>query len=428
MKSAKRLLLTLTILLTGLSTLGWGQGRYAIRNARIVTVSGETIERGTVLIEDGKISAVGARVRIPSRTETIEGRGRLTVYPGLFDSNTRLGLTEVGATPVTNDYNEMGEYTPHLLAFSAFHVESEHIPVARVDGITHTLTVPSGGVIPGQAALMHLYGWSPAEMEIRRRGALVLDFPSLLPLRRSFFGRSSARRPQSELKKEFDEKVAQLEELFEKARHYRDAKESGLEVDFNKQYEALLSALAGEQPVLISADSSVDIQEAVKFAEKHELNYVLWGATEAWKVADFLKEHDVKVLLGPRQSLPPREDDPTDILYRTPVILQEKGVPFAVATGSSSSVRTLPFEIGNSVPYGLSHDAAVRAITLTPAEFFGIDDQLGSIEVGKTANLVVTDGDILEYRTRIQHVFINGRPIELTSKHTELAEKYFSRP
>ncbi len=426
MNRHKRLLWILPIALLLASGWSFGQGRYAIRNATIVTVSGDTIDRGTVVIEDGKITAVGANVRVPSRTQTIDGRG-LTVYPGLFDSITRLGLTEVGATPVTNDYEEMGDYMPHLLAFSAFHVESEHIPVARVDGITHALSVPSGGVIPGQATLMHLDGWSPEEMEIRRNGALVLDFPSLLPLRRSFFGSSSARRPQSELQKEFDEKVGKLEELFAKAHHYRTAKAAG-PVAFNKQYEALLPALAGEATVVISADSSVDVQEAVKFAEKHKLKYVIWGATDAWKIVDFLKEHDVRVILGPRQSLPPREDDPIDILYRTPAMLHENGVRFALATGDSSSVRTLPFEIGNSVPYGLPHAAAVRAITLTPAEFFEIGDQLGSIEAGKVANLVVTNGDILDHRSQILHVFIQGKPVEMKSRHTELYEKYISRP
>ncbi len=421
------LLPILAVALLSTSARGLAQDRYAIRNARIVTVSGETIERGTVLIDAGKITGVGDRVRVPGRTQVIDGRG-LTVYPGLFDSVTRLGLTEVGAIPVTNDYSEMGDAMPHLLAFSAFHVESEHIPVARVDGVTHVLSVPSGGVIPGQAALMHLSGWSPQEMEIDRHGALIFDFPSLLPLRRSFFGSSSARRPHSEQKKEFEEKLGKVKELFDKARHYSKAKESGAAVDYNKQLEALIPALRGEQPVVISADSSVDIQEAVKFAEEQKLSFLIWGASDAWKVVDFLKEHDVRVILGARQSLPAREDDPIDILYETPGILQEKGVRFALATGGSSNVRTLPFEIGNSVSHGLSAEAALRAITLTPAEFFGIADRLGSVETGKVANLVVTDGDILDYRTRIRHVFIQGKPIELKSKHTELYEKYLNRP
>lgn len=406
---------------------GWlpAQESYAIRNARIVTVSGEVIERGTVVIEDGLISAVGPRARAPRRARVIDGRG-LTVYPGLFDSDTRLGLTEIGAVPVTNDNNEMGDYQPHLLAFTAFHVESEHIPVARVEGVTHVLTRPSGSVIPGQGAIMHLAGWSPEEMEVNRHGAMVLEFPSLMPLRRGFGG--SRQRPYSEQKKDFEKQIGELKDLFAKARHYRDAEQRGAPVEYNKQLKALEPVIGGEMPVLIEADSHVDMKEAVKFAQEEGLNYVLLGARDAWKVADFLKENEVRVILGPTQVLPSREDDPIDIVYRTPAILHEMGVRFALSTGSSSDVRTLPFEVGNAVAHGLPREAGVRAITLTPAEFLGLGDQLGSIEPGKKANLVVTDGDILEYRTRIRHVFINGAEVPLESKHTELYRKYIARP
>ncbi len=404
------------------------QTTYAIRNARIVTVSGPTIENGTVVVSDGKISAVGERVRIPSRSRVINGRG-LTVYPGLFNANTQMGLTEVGAVAVTNDYSEMGEFTPHLLAFSAFHVESEHIPVARVDGITHVLTRPSGGTMPGQAAVMHLAGWSPEEMEVDRHAAQILDFPALLPLRGGFFGGGGgSNRPHSEQKKEFDEKIGEIKEILDKARHYARAQQAGAEVEYDKQLAALLPVLRGEQPVLIEASSRVDIKEAVKFAEEQKLNYVILGAREAAKVADFLKEHNARVILGATQALPPSADDPIDIMYRTPAILHEKGVAFALATGGSSDVRTLPFEIGNAVAYGLPYEAALRAITLSPAEFLGVADRLGSIEEGKIANLVVADGDILEYQTQIRHLFINGAEVELESRHTQLYEKYINRP
>ena len=416
---------SILFLLSGLVSQPMAQDRYAIRDARVVTVSGQALDRGTVLIENGLIAEVGVQVPIPSGARVISGQG-LTVYPGLFDADTRLGLTEVGAVAVTNDYSEMGDYTPHLLSFSAFHVESEHLPVARVEGITHALTVPAGGTIPGQAALMHLAGWSPEEMEVERRAALILNLPSLLPLRRRF-GRGQ-RQTHSERKKEFDAKIAELKDLFARARHYAQARRAGLDVGFDKQLQALLPALEGQQPVLISADSHVDIKEAVRFGQAAQLDFVLVGARDAWRVADFLKENEVRVILGPTQSLPAREDDPIDIIYRTPALLHEKGVPFSLATGGSSDVRTLAFEIGTAVGYGLPWEAAIRAITLTPASFLKIDDRLGSIEKGKIANLVVADGDILEYQTRIQQVFVRGEPISLESKHTRLFEKYRNRP
>ena len=402
-------------------------GTYALRDAKIVTVSGPIIERGTVVIRDGLIVDVGTKVSIPRGAQVINARG-LTVYPGLFDANTRIGLTEISRVTETNDYSEMGEYMPHLLAFTAVHVESEHIPVARVNGITHVLTRPVGGTIPGQGAIISLEGWTPDEMEIRRHGAMLLDFPSVLSVRFS-------RRRYSEIKKEHEEKIRQLKELFAKARHYMQARirfkpeEISASRFFpDKQLEALIPVLKGEQPVLIEANSHVDIKNAVKFAQEEKLNYILLGASDAWKVADFLRENKARVILGPRQSLPGREDDPIDIIYRTPAILHQHGVPFAIATGDSAKVRNLQYEAGNAVAYGLPYQAALRSITLTPAEFLGVAQVVGSIEKGKKANLVVAQGDILEYQTPIRHLFINGKPVSLETKHTRLYHQYLNRP
>jgi len=423
----RKWLVTLAVVLA-LGAGLYGQGTFAIKNAKIVTVSGETIEKGTVVVKDGLISAVGAKVSVPSRAKVIQGKG-LVVYPGLFNAATQMGLTEIGAAPLTNDYSEMGEYMPHLLAFTAVHVESEHIPVARVDGITHVATMPSGGTIPGQAALIHMAGWSPEEMEIERQAAMVLEFPSLLPLRSRGFGFGGGRsQSQSDRQKDFEKKISELKTLFAKTEHYRKARESGADITPDKQFEALIPVVTGRQLVVIQADSHVDIKEAVKFAEGQGLNFVLSGAADAWKVADFLAEKNVRVILGPTQRLPFREDDPIDIMYRAPSILHEKGVRFAFSTGGASDARTLPFETGNAVAYGLDYDAALRAITLTPAEFFGFSEKLGSVDEGKIANLIVADGDILEYQTKIHHVFIQGAPVEMESKHTRLYKKYIARP
>ncbi len=417
-----------SLALVGASSLPLAaQATYAIRDAKIYTVSGSTIPSGTVVIRDGKIMDVGDKVSIPSGAKIINGRG-LSVYPGIFDSDTTVGLGEIGAVPVTNDYSEIGDYQPQLLAFTAFHVESELIPVARVDGVTTVLARPQGSIISGQAAIMDLSGWSPEEMEVNRHGAMTLEFPSLLPLRRGFFGGRQNQQSQSQRKKEFDEKVRELKDLLAKARHYMSAKEEGAEVEPNRQLGALVPVVKGVMPVLIEANSQVDIKEAVKFGKEEKLNFVILGANDAWKLADFLKENEVRVILGPRQSLPVRDDDPIDIQYRVPAILHEKGVKFALSTNSASDVRTLPFEAGNAVAYGLPQEAGLRAITLSPAEFLGVADQLGSIEKGKRANLVVTDGDIFEYRTKIKHVFIDGADVPLVSKHTQLYEKYINRP
>lgn len=417
------------------TSLAWSQGTYVIRNAKIITVSGPTLADGSVVVKDGRILDVGTRVLVPAGAKVIDARG-LTVYPGLFDSDTRVGLTEIGAVRETSDYSELGEYMPHLLAFNAIHVESEHIPVARANGITHVLSRPDAGTIPGQAAVVSLGGWSPYEMEIKRNGAMVLEFPSLLQAGGGFSGGfSRVRRGYAEIKKEYEQKIRELKDLLAKARHYMRAlekvnpEENSVSVFYpNKQLGALVPVVKGEQPVLIQANSHVDIKNAVNFAKEEKLNFVLLGASDAWRVADFLKENNVRVILGPRQALPPREDDPIDIIYRTPAILHEKGVSFALATGDSADSRTLPYEVGNAVAYGLPYETALRSITLTPAEFLGVADQVGSVEKGKKANLVVATGDILEYQTEIKHLFINGQPVSLETKHTRLYDKYRKRP
>jgi imidazolonepropionase-like amidohydrolase len=400
---------------------------YLIRDARVVTVSGPALEKASILIRKGVIAEVGTRVKAPSGARIVEAAG-LTVYPGLFDAGTILGLTEVGQVGATNDHTEIGKFMPHLTPFSAVHMASDLIPVARSNGITHALVHPRGGLIPGQASVLSLDGWTYEEMEISRRAALVIDFPRQLVFSPSFavFG-PERRRPYAETKKEYEAEVRELKEFFTKARHYLRAKSSGEAVQADRQYEALIPALSGRQTVLISADTHVDIRAAVLFAQEEGLDFVLMSASDAWRVADFLKEHDVRVILGPLQSLPRREDDPIEIIYRTPAILHSKGVAFAISTGGASDTRTLPYEAGNAVAYGLPYEAALRSITLAAAEFLGIADQVGSIDKGKKANLVIAKGDILEYQTEIRQLFINGRPVSLENRHTRLYERYRNR-
>lgn len=390
---------------------------FLIRDAHIVPVSGKEIPRGNVVIEDGRITGVGPSARAPQGATRIDGGG-LTVYPGLFNSDTNLGLTEVGQVDVTNDYEELGDYTPQLLAWSAVHVESEHIPVARVDGITHVVTRPRGGTISGQGAIIHLDGWNQEEMEVERHASLYLSLPALI----SSGGR---RPPYPEAKERFDKKMMELKELFARVRQYAEQTEPR---ERNRQLEALLPAAAGKQLVVLEANSHVDIKEAVRFAQGLQLNFAISGASDAWRIAGFLKENNVRVILGPVQKLPRRFDDPLHIVYETPGILYRHGVEFALSTGGSSDARTLAFQVGNAVAHGLPHDAALRSVTLTPVEIFGVGDQIGSIESGKWANLVVAEGDIFEYQTRIHYVFIKGMPVSLESRHTRLYEKYLNKP
>jgi imidazolonepropionase-like amidohydrolase len=412
----------LLILLFGLAWAASAQDSYIIQNAKIYTVSGPVIERGDVVIQQGIIAAVGPGLAVPAGAQRIDGRG-LSVYPGLFDAHTILGMTEP-----TREM-EMGALAPELLIFSSFRTSSARIPVARVNGVTHILSRPRiTGIIPGQGAIMNLAGWTPEQMEIRRRGALILDYPSLGSL--EFSADERYEIPSfSVARAQYEKRVGELKKLLAAARQYMKAPSAVPDL----RLEALVPALRGELPVLITAGTRVDIRNAVEFARQENLNYILVGAVEAWKVVDFLKQNNVRVILGPSQTMPLGEDDPADAVYRTAALLHARGVPFAIATVGASGAtyaetHYLPYQAGLAVAYGLPYEAGLRSITLTPAEFLGIADKVGSIEKGKKANLAVADGDILECTTRIKHLFINGKPAPLETVFAREYEKYAHRP
>lgn len=411
---------------------------YAIQGGKVFTLAGPPIENATVVIRNGKIAAVGANVSIPRGARVIDAAG-LEVYPGLFDSLSRLGLTEIGSVSATSDTTELGDYNPQLFAATAIHPAGQHIPVTRANGITHVVSAPGSGgtglrasspLIPGQASLIHLDGWTIEEMLIRKSVGLILNWPTMStgPVRRG--GGGPRPRPFSEVKKDYEKKVAELEEWIEAARHYAQAEATASRDNFERdlKLEALVPFVSGEQPVILVANKARAIKNGLEFAEKHQLKVILAGGAEAWKVKDLLKEKNVPVILRPTQTVPGQEDEPYDKPFTNPGELHAAGIKIAFATFDSSSARVLPYEAANAVGYGLPREEALRAVTLYPAQILGVDDQLGTIEVGKTANLIVTDGDPLEIQTQVRHLFINGRLTSTDNKHRQLWEKYRNRP
>jgi imidazolonepropionase-like amidohydrolase len=407
---------------------------YAIRGARIVTLAGPPIEKGTIVIRDGRISEVGAEVSIPEGAEVLEADG-LEVYPGMMDALSQLGLTEVGAVAVTNDTLELGEFNPQIRAAAAVHPSSEHIPVARANGITHAVAAPGsfsefGGRgsfgIQGQASLVNLDGWTVEEMAISPSVGMVLRWPSLRT--REFDPNTLEFKTLKfeDVKKKYDEQVRRLGEWIEEARRYTRAAAAGRERDL--KLEALAPVATRELPLLVVADEERDIRAAVDFATSRELRMVLLSGRDSWKVKDLLREKSIPVILGPTLALPATEDTPYDKPLTTAFELQAAGVRVIFASYGSSDSRLLPHEVGNAVAYGLPWEEGLKSITLYPAELFGVADSLGSIEEGKTANLVVTNGDPLEIQTEVKFVFINGKLTGLENKHRSLYEKYRARP
>ena len=411
------------------------RGIFAIRNARIVTVSGPDIENGTVVIRDGKIEAVGTNVSVPAGAQTIDGHG-LFVYPGMIDAGTNMGLVEIpqGANG-TVDTSEVGDLNPNAKAIIAVNPHSAHIAVTRVEGITNTLTAPTGGLISGQAALINLLGTAPKEMAVVPHAALVINYPRI----GGGGGGGGFGPPQqpanlSETLTANERQLEQIRKMLRDAEAYgrsQDAyaKDKSLpRPDRNVVLEPLVPYVRGEQPVIFRADREAEIRGAIRFAEEMKLKPIILGGDDAWKVASLLKEKNVPVILTGVFSLPGREDDAYDALYENPAKLQQAGVRFCISTGDTGpEVRNLAQYAGMAAAFGLSKADALKSVTLYPAQIMDVADRLGSIETGKMANLVVTDGDLLEIRSRIKYLLIDGRMVVLTSRHTELNEAFKNR-
>jgi imidazolonepropionase-like amidohydrolase len=411
-------------------------GTYAIRNAHIVTVSGADIDNGTIVIRDGRIQAVGANASVPAGAQVIDGRG-LSVYPGMIDLGTAIGLIEITENGATGwvDTEEVGEMNPNSMAWVSVNPHSAHIAVTRLNGVTSVLTLPQGGTISGQAAFLNLLGSTPQDMALVRNAGLVVNFPRAAG--GGFGGGFFFGQPQGNIAdatQARDRQIEQLRKLLRDAEAYGRAQDAANQdkslphPDVDVVLASLVPYVRGERPVIFRVDRDSEIRGAVRFAEELKLKPIIVGANDAWKVAQFLKEHNVPVVLTGTLDLPSREDDFYDVQYENAAKLQAAGVRFCISSGDTAAdVRNLPYHAGMASAFGLPKAEALKAVTLYPAQIMGLSDRLGSIEVGKIANLVLTDGDLLETRTNIRDLFINGRRVPLVSRHTELYEQFKNR-
>jgi imidazolonepropionase-like amidohydrolase len=411
-------------------------GTFAIVNARIVPVSGPAIESGTVVIQNGKIAAVGAGVAVPAGAERLDGRG-LTVFPGMIDAATNMGLAEITlAVAGSVDLNETGTMNANTKAIKGIHPHSAHINVTRVNGITTVHSAPGGGIISGQSAIINLNGSTPDEMAVVREHGLVINFPRIAAGGGGFggFGQQQPQADFNELVRRRDAAVDDLKKIFRNAESYLRARDAYAKdrtlpyVATDQRLEAMAPYISGQRPVYFTAERERDIRAIAKFVGEMKLKGIVVGGQEAWKVADDLKKNNIAVIFTHMYTLPVRDDDPYDYLYEAPAKMQAAGIKYAIATGDwGAEVRDLPYHAGLAGAYGLSPADALRSVTMSPAEILGIADRMGSIEVGKDANIVVADGSILDPRTNIKHLFINGRMLPLTSRHTRLFDSFKDR-
>src|SRR5688500_7737868 len=411
---------------------GSDRGTFIIRNACVFTVAVPVIEDGMVLIRDGLIAAVGANSPVPQGAREIDARG-LNLYPGMIDAGTTLGLTEVsGGAPGTVDATELGSFNPSVRAVDAINPHSSQIGVTRIVGVTNVVSMPRGGVISGQAAFINLLGYTSKEMAVTPSAALVISLPGGAGGGRG--GRGG--RGGGDGAGGGAAAAQQLEEL---KGMLRDAEAYGKAFDAygrdkslprptrNIRLESLVPVVRGTTPVVFSANSAADITRAVEFAEEMKLKPVIMGGSEAYKVAPMLRQKNIPVILT-NTLAQPGNDDPYDLMYESASKLQKAGVRFSISTGGSgTSVRDLPWQAGMASAFGLPKDEALKAVTLYPAQAMNVQDKLGSIEVGKMANIVVVDGDILEAKSKTRYLFIDGRQVPLTSKHEDLYDLFRNR-
>jgi imidazolonepropionase-like amidohydrolase len=404
-------------------------GTIALRGGRLLTVSHGVIENGVIVMQSGKITAVGgASTAIPRDAKVIDVTG-MTVYPGLIDAETQLGLTEVQADRMTNDTLESSdEIMPHMHVYDAFHAETALIPVARINGITNAVVAPANGdTLPGQDAFIQLAGRSAEEMLLVRDIALPLNFTGHQRRNESF---ATAKFPQTRMGM-----AAQLRQAFIDAQDYEtkfaayekkktsDADKAGAAPKRDLRLEALLPYLHGQKPMVLAAEEPNDLQTVLDMAREFHLKVILNHLSHSSEVLDKVAASGFPVIVGPIYEQP-KDWERYDAVYRLPAEMAKRGIKIAFATYDSHNARSLPYAAGYAVGFGLPPDEALKAVTLNTAQMFGVDKDLGSLDTGKMANVVVANGDPLDVKTDVKHVFIAGQEIPLVSKQTELRDQY----
>jgi imidazolonepropionase-like amidohydrolase len=405
----------------------------AITGGKLLTVSHGTIENGVLILADGKIAAVGtaAEVKIPKGAQIVDAKG-LTVYPGLIDPESNFGLTEISADAMSNDLEERSdEIMPHMHVADAFHSETELIPVARLNGITNAVVAPaSDDSIAGQDIFIQLYG-KREQMILGNDVALAMNYGAEQRRRGSGGpgGGGRATYPSTRMGL-----ITELRQTFLDTQDYMAKRDAATKKDdkaFKRdlKFEALIPYLKGERPVVIGVYESYDVETIMKLAQEFHLKVILNHVTQTQEILDEIAAYKVPVIIGSIYDAP-RANERYDAVYSLPAELAKRGVKIAISSAdgggpaSSHSARNLPYAAGFAVAYGLPYDDALKAITLNVAEMFGFGDKLGSLDVGKMANVVLANGDPLDVRTDVKQVYIQGIAVPMVSRQTQLRDEY----
>jgi imidazolonepropionase-like amidohydrolase len=395
----KRIVL-LILIFSVMVTAADDQNRIAIKAKKIVRVSGSIVENGTILIRAGRIEKVGNDFPIPSGYRLYD-YSEYSIYPGIINLMTHLGISGISRVREWNDYRETGKYNPHISAHTAFYPWGNLIPVTREFGTLMVLSVPAGGIISGKAALVSLNGWAPEDMFIKREAALIIRIP-----------RSSGKNKK---KKEGEHVLSkdkrELMEFFSKAYKYFQGSNSRRK---NPAYEAMRDIWSLGLPVIVAAESEPDIKFAIQLGRDFKLNLIIFGIYEGESLGKEIRESGFPVIVSSMYNRNQKWEHGYDKVYRLPAALFKAGIKFAFSTNYASTAFDLPIQAARAVAYGLPEEEALKALTLYPAQIMGLKDY-GCIDENKIADLVVTDGDLLETSTSVKAVFIKGRLVRAKS-------------
>ncbi len=382
-------------------------GPIALVGGTIHTVSGDVIENGTLLFEEGVITAIGTDVELPEGTAIEDVTGKM-IYPGLIDSYSQMGIYEIGAVSLTVDVNEQGPINPNVKVERAFNPESRHIGIARSAGVLTSVTTPGGGLISGQSAAMHMDGWAWDTMTLKSGVGMIVSWPSA----------------NSD---NYKSNIEDIRKAFADARAYKKAREaSGVpRHDIDTRWESMIPVFTGEMPVIVDADDVRQIQDAITWAEEEDVRMILLSGRDSYLVTEYLKKNDIPVIITNVITAPNRAWESYDARYSLPSKLYDAGVEFAIAgDASAANANRLPLEAGAAAGFGLPVDEAIKAITLSPAKILGLDDRIGALEVGLDATFLITDGNPIEYATQVEQVYIRGSKSDMNDMHRQFYKKY----
>ncbi|WP_306522362.1 amidohydrolase family protein [Rheinheimera sp.] len=394
-----------------------------LTDATIHTASSAVMENADLLMVDGKIAAIGVDLAAPAGAKVVSLQGK-HLYPGLIALANQLGLIEIEAVRATDDTSEVTDTNPDIRARIAYNADSEVIPTVRANGFSYSLVYPKGRALMGQSSLMQLDAWNWQDATVEDGVGLHINWPSASTVT----GWWSDKKPE-EMAKENAKALQQLKDYFVQAKSYVDAQAAGLNKGVDSRWQAMIPVFKGERPLFVHADDLRQIKQAMALAKEYQLKLVIVGGRDSWRMADELAAAKVAVVFTAPYGIPERDDEANNTAFQTPALLQKAGVKFALSLDGYWDTRNVVFGAGQAISYGLTQEQALAAVTINAAEIAGVADKIGSLEVGKAATVVVSDGDIFDYLThKVSAMWIDGREVTLNDRNKQLHQKYSQKP